>query len=1426
MKKVILLSAAAVILAAGPVLQDCRAEAEEAKPSADSGAAAQPRGRPVVSLAGEWVYQFVSEPAATPEGPWQQEIRKGSRKEPVVLPGPIRLTGKSVCGVWFQRQATIPGDWQGRRIVLRIGRCLFGVAIHIDGRKAGELPGYGGELDVTSFFEPGKTATVRLYCGSLGKGLESLDRVTQSAADYIKNNRAWLAANVGIFGTDEELCLESQAPDLQVSDVWYQTTVRGGERIEPLITIDSSSPRDGLSGLVRIFEADSGKPVLEKTFSLGRLPAGRSEHRTLLSARNLKLWNIRNPNLYLGQVLILEGSGKELDRSNPERFGVREFWAQGRYLYLNNYIVCPVPAFCYKPESLDELVAAGITMVQDSFPFWFRFHEARRQKALAAACDERGVLFSATGMTHHHLNLVDADTLKDYITWARHYYRRYRNHPSIVIYGLGINAPGNFNDFSPAKLGRTSNVIWANPGTTRSYLVGREMDPTRLFYFHGGACGGDIGSANFYPNHMPVQELEDWMLEWSQKGDRPFLTVEGLLGQFDVDYDKGGVVYVTEYLSRLAGEDAYRAENDDYRDYIAYTRPRMPWTPWGLKVGKHPMLEPQRAQYLKRAGRAWRHLRIPFHHWAGTIGGATAPAKVETEFVQAAQNLRRPAMAWIGGPEEDFSLKDHNFYGGQTVQKTLLGISERLDPITWQAAWELRQRPTGKVAASGRFTRKMGPFSRARIPFGFRLPEVRKATDYELVLNVKEKDSGKLVDENRFSITAYPDRTFHTGRKSRPLMVFDPKGETTAWLESLGVSCEPWKAEASSPGRVLVIGREALRGLKQLPFSADDVDAGLRVVVFEQHCRELGNLGFRHEDRSPRQVFVRLGDHPLAANLNRELLRDWRGHATLISPGPEGDRLAVSTRSFRAGNRGSVASVIFETPHFGPFETILDCEFDLSYSPLMRWPHGRGEIVYCQLDLTDRVGREPGADIVADNLLRYLDTPLAPRTGKTAVCLDGETAQEIQGFGFAASMAPGQPSPEKHVLVIRAGQAALLADRRDNVKAFLEGGGEMLVLYADADLLADPLFGDRLHTNTSRVPHGTIDAGSHPLVRGMGPQNLHWRATVDLVKVGSQDEDFVSLMEGLAGVLPHGKGRIVLFQVDPKRMADVKAAKELDPLTKLADPKEVKKPLSNHSLQKHRRRTQWHARRLHSLLMANLSLRSSEALTRRLFEIKPTMTKIAVNEWMVLGPFPPSDNTQEIGHLERESLQEFAAQRDLSFEGVNSEGAKVRWFAPNDMMHGLGQDGKNNLGLVYGVKEGLTSIAVTYLWSTREREAVIGHGADWWLRMQVNGKEVFKTQRKPWTFGINFDRKTRVRLKAGWNEIVLFLAAGSNGNIFWFQIDNPGDVVVARQLAAPAEAPAGLPPLEELIPDGIDPGFQLYAEPMLGQYDPYSYHPW
>ncbi len=1396
-------------------------------------------GRPTVPLAGEWKVQYVQEPGVAPGEKWEAK--------PVVLPKIITMPGTLDAskpglyryGTWLERVADIPAEWQGRHIVLKVGRCLYGVGVTVDGRKAGEIPGYGGEIDVTALVTPGKAATLRLYCGRLGKGLATMDLLARSAAEYNLQKDpggSWLCGPVGVFGLPEEFCLESRAPDIYVQDVWYQTPVRGGTRIAPLVNLWSATARDGLSCRVRIYEPNSGTPVLEKTVSLGRLPAGASKHHLVLPAGALKLWGILQPNLYFGQAELLDAAGKQLDRSEPVRFGIREFWAQGRLIYLNDRPVCPVPAFAAQPKDLDPLIAAGVTMVQREFPYWFKFFNEDFRE-LAAACDERGVLLMASGMTHMELGLGDSDVLRDYRVWAEHYYGRHANHPSIVMYGLGINSPGNFNDFSPTKFGRTSNMDWSQPGTTRSYQVSREIDPTRLYYFHGGPRGGDVCSANFYPNHTPIQEVEDWMLEWSEQGDRPFLTFEGLLGTFNVDYEKPawgfGSVYVTEYAARLVGDSAYTAENDDYRSYSTYHYSRADanmggW--WTLNINRHLAIDALRGMALMRGGRAWRFLGIPFNHWAENSPG-TVPDK--TAFQRAGQELRKPVMAWIGGTDKEFTLKDHNFYAGQTVEKTLLGIYDRPEVASWAAQWALKARKSGVTLASGQLAQKMSPFSRAKLPFSFTLPEVKEQTDCDLTLVVQDAVTNALVATDTLALSVYPRQAAKpVAKPAVSFYTFDPEGETTAWLKSLGVTSEVWKPGAPVAGRVLVVGRRALRGLNELPYNVNDVEGGLRVVVFEQQCAELDKIGFRHEDRSPRQLFVRQAAHPLAAGLTAEGLRDWQGHATLISEGPEGDRLAVSTRSFRTSNRGSVASDVIETPHFGPFTAVLDGEFDLSYTPLLCWRHGQGEIVFCQLDLVGRVGKEPGADLVAANLVNYLTTPLVSRTEKTAVCLDEATVKIVAGLGFEAAVISGKPAPKQQLLVITGAQTALLAVRRDVVSAFLKAGGEMLALYADAPLLADPLFGGRLKAAPVRVNSNLIGTSAHPLFKGAGPQNLHWRVPVDLVKVTSTDTEFTPLLDGLAGILPMGKGRIVLFQADPRRMADMAAERELDPLVKELDPKTKLakyKPLSENAMQRDRTRTKWQVNRLHSLLLANLGLRSSAALAQRLFEIKPTMQTAPVNEWMLMGPFPPNGNPDRDGidPLERKDLAEFAAQRDPAFEGVTAQGSKVKWLTPSDCNNGMGLDGKSELSKIMGVKIGQAAIAVNYIWSTRAREAVIGVGADWWLQVNINGQKVFRTTDKVHGgFGVNFDQKVTVSLKAGWNEVVCYVCAGSNSHIFWFEITNPGDVVVAQQLTPPTAPPTRLPRAEELLPDHLTPGFSLYTEPMTAALDPYAYVPW
>ena len=124
----------------------------------------------------------------------------------------------------------------------------------------------------------------------------------------------------------------------------------------------------------------------------------------------------------------------------------------------------------------------------------------------------------------------------------------------------------------------------------------------------------------------------------------------------------------------------------------------------------------------------------------------------------------------------------------------------------------------------------------------------------------------------------------------------------------------------------------------------------------------------------------------------------------------------------------SVASVVIETPHRGAFTPILECEFDLAYSPLLQWQHGKGLILFCQLDLTGRIDLEPAAGVLAQNLIGYLDAQQARAQAKRVVCMGhgDEAASLVRGLGFECAEAAdpdelSRLSPASHLLVVGSG---------------------------------------------------------------------------------------------------------------------------------------------------------------------------------------------------------------------------------------------------------------------------------------------------------------------------------------------------------------------------------------------------------------------
>lgn len=1405
--------------------------------SMNASSAGEMRPRPRIALAGEWRMQFAPRIDTAPSADWGKFI----------LPGRTDLP-KDQEGMWCERDLAVPAEWAEGRIVLRIGKVVYAASVEFNGRKVGEIPGFGAELDITEAVRFGETNTVRLFFGRGGKGNAGLDLVTRKLHEHLAQQAAqggwdWGSSFAGVLCEADLFYLERQNPDLAIADVWYKTYTRGTPRIVPEATLRVHRSVGRVTARVVITEPGSDNVVREATYDLGTLQAGERTEILPLRADRLKTWNLLAPHLYRGQVILLGEDGRELDRSAPTLFGLREFTTHGKDWFLNGERV----HFTFEwagsdrasiQASLDKgvtLLASGIarpgsflTMAHlDSPPF------------VAQTCDELGMGLTYVGVAPHWLDLADPETLRSYTRWVREHTKWLRNHPSILFWCIGMNSPGNYLDFSPVKIGRQFNNDDSNIPTTLAYQAYKEADPTRLLYFHGGPRSADVSTGNIYFNHNPTQEAEDWLSEWENRGDQPVIAVEFMGSPLEVDYllDKNSadrLGFATEYAARTMGDAAYTAETDEYVSYVNHVLPRLK-SYWDYAPVRYfPDLSRGIAESHSRVVRAWRFRGVPVFSW--TFGFRTLPTGLPDRHLAGYRVLgdlenqaSRPIQVWIGGPSEAWTEKDHQFHTGDTVSKSILVLRDRPGREPWTLAWEATLDGAPAPFAAGEMEFLAGPWGRARLPFSFPAPQVSSATGARITVTARRKTDGTETGRDSFAFSVHP-RPVPTARRLK-VGVIDPEGETSKWLAEMGVTVLP--VFGPRPGLdALVLGRRALRGMEsKMPFTADDLEKGLRVVIFEQHCDDLGKFGFRHEDRSPRQAFLRGTRSPLTRGLSDDMLRDWRGSATLISAGPEGDRTPVSTRLYRWGNRGSVASSFPETPHFGPFKSLIECETDLAYSPLLSFRHGRGEILYCQLDLTGRVGLDPAATLVARNIVDALAAPsekFAP--ARTVVTVDAAMAKRVAELGFASvalesgSPAGVRPDPKRHVWVLD-GNTVPVGAAPGKLETFIRGGGDVLVFGAGADFLSVPFLGGALRGAPRIASRAGSKADDHPLLDGVGPQNLHYREPVAFTALSSDDPNFTRLLDGLAGILKVGRGRVIFVQPDLKALADFTSAeaKDAEALQKLvADNAKISVAEQGRSVERrwreiNRTRSRWQIHRLHSLVLGNLGARASDDLIARLLEVRREIPFSPVNAWVYLGPFPP-DPAAEDPLATR--LDEYLAVRDPQARLRNARGESVEWVTPTDSQNGMGIGGKMDLARVYGVRLMDLAIARTQIWSTRAREAPVRYGGDWWARLIVNGETVPGE-------GWGFEREGVMKLRAGWNEVACVNAAGSNGHWFQFSTTNPGDLVVSQTVLPPASPPGGLPPAERLLPERADTGFSLYTDPIAGPaQDPYDFIPW
>ncbi len=471
-------------------------------------------------------------------GPWPGITDYMQKDCQTLYPNPAWKTTlmSAVKAAWYEREFTVPANWQGRRIVIRAAYVNSLATAYVDGRPVGTISFPEGEVNLTSAAKPGTTHLLSIEVVAL-----PLKGVIQA---YIDTNSAkTMAATVARRGLCGDVFLVGEPKGARIDDVKVVPSV---QHWSLTVSARLANLGSGRPYRLRAEIFDHGK--LAESFSSDEVTTGQLERGRFSFTKPwhpAKLWDLNTPeNQYDLRLTLLEGD-KTLDLQAPKRFGFRELWIKGRDFMLNGSRVfwscVPIDnaaigagsaSYDGARETLRRLKSFGINMVYthnyDTNPGSFlAFDEMLR------AADDEGVLVS---LTQPHFGDYDwssptADSTNGYARHAAFFACVAGSHPSVIAYATSHNACGYNEDTNPEMMDGLSapRDSWALNNVKkalRAEAIIHAIDPSRLVYHHSGGNLGSMFTVNFYLNWAPMQEVDDWFQHWATAGVKPLVTVE------------------------------------------------------------------------------------------------------------------------------------------------------------------------------------------------------------------------------------------------------------------------------------------------------------------------------------------------------------------------------------------------------------------------------------------------------------------------------------------------------------------------------------------------------------------------------------------------------------------------------------------------------------------------------------------------------------------------------------------------------------------------------------------------------------------------------------------------------------------------------------------------------------------------------------
>lgn len=1027
--------------------------------------------------------------------------------------------GARVARGWYYRQVKIPAEWQGRAIGLRFDRVCTDAIVYVNGTECGRIAWPWGSVDVTPAVRPGQVADIRVLVAAVADP-EQAGAFWQNAFTDVSFTPATLKSR-GLTGS---VFLESRLSEARVTDVFVRTSTRAKE-----ISIEAELTGIEEYGRVEIIaEMVNEKGAVEKRFTTNAMVIAQATQTLALawSWADPRLWDVGQPNVYTLQLKLI---GAGMDDEYQQKFGFREFWIEGRNFYLNGTVIhLRQPCFYNGPRmQVGDIFAEdgeeNVDTRGDAADSGRSLDEADNKGYLRAeyVLNANKYLMSSKGPLSWEENRVRA--LERAAVWMRHY----RNHPSLVMWIAGFNFFNNAVDADPRKIGRRS---WGQSDQRWQRLVAfgkdmfdrlKQLDATRAYYSHAGAYVGELYTMNCYLDLLPLQEREDWLSAWAEKGEMPISMVE-FGTPMDCTFRRGRHGFesnitseplLTEFAAIYFGSDAYASEESKYRQYLHdLFRGGMLYGSSENHLDEYANNHKIQQLYRANTWRSWRTAGLP--------GGLRTWSWMQ----DALQEINGDTLAWIAGPPGVYTAKDHHFSSSEKIGKQIVLINDARHSQAFTAAWVATV--AGKQVAQGQTQGSLAPSEIRFIPFEVTVPAVtagdKAAGELTLAATI-----GETHQQDTFGFHVYGEDRIH--RDSIALV--DPSGLTGKMLTNLGYRTRSWNG---APAPLVVVGRNALKEDPSLAARLEPyVRSGGRALIEGQEPEWITRaLGWRVCPKVARRVFPvqsATRGSPLSV-FNSEDLRDWTGSSALIEAYPEyvGNYLRGNERDqpyagWHWGNRGGVCSAAIEKPHRSGWRPLLECEFDLAYTPLMELDYGRGRLVFCTLDLEDHL-EDPAARLLSDRVIDYaLRFPLSPRLDKVDYLGGSKGAAWLDKIGVSY-LSSSTLDTSADLLLIGPDAAC----DSPTLTRYLEKGGKVFFLPRSQEQAG-------LGVGLRPAPRGFAGSLSVPdwgEAKGLSASDLRWRSYLDtpvwILNTGAEPG-----AEGLLGRKSVGKGTAIFCQIDP-----------------------------------------------------------------------------------------------------------------------------------------------------------------------------------------------------------------------------------------------------------------------------------------------------